>query len=119
MLCLNGSGLLIILLAGTATRLLILGSFLFGAIYSVTTMGLATLVRNLYGNRQYGNAYSMGISMGSIANAVAITLIGFVFDFTGSFAAALILGIVLGGVDLLMLAAVCRLGNKNRTLEDI
>ena len=56
--------------------------------------------------------------MGSLANAVSITAIGAIFDVTGTFTIQ-ILGLaciaLLNGV---LLWVICKLGNRNRTLED-
>lgn len=117
MLSANAGGIALILLSRSSVGLL-LGGFLFGGIYSITTVGLSALVRGQYGNKQYGDLFSLGTSMGSLANAISITTIGAAFDLTGSFTAPLVIGVLLGLFNLALLAYICRLGEKNRCIVE-
>ena len=118
MMSLSALGLVLILVSSGSVILLIIGGLLFGCIYSITTMGLVSLVRRLYGNKQYGDAFSMSSAAGSMAAAVAITLIGIAYDLTGAYSTALLIGIAIDALSLLLIFIACKAGDKNRTFED-
>ena len=102
MLITSFTGLLVILLNPGGTVFLLGGAFLYGTCFSIGSLGISMITRTLYGDKQYGNAYSVITVATSCSSAVGITLIGFLFDITGSYAVS-----VMGGMVLAVSAFLC------------
>ena len=86
--------MLILLNLGGQASLLASG-FLFGTSFSIGSLGVSLLTRHLYGDRQYADAYSSMSLVTSLASALGVTIAGFAYDITGSYAAPIGAGIVL------------------------
>lgn len=64
---------------------------LIGLSYGLGTVGVTTITREKFGNDNYGNVYPK-ISLGTtISNAVGSSLVGYIYDFTGSYNLVLIM----------------------------
>ena len=98
---LNIAGAILILTSGN-TVICLAGAFLFGAIYSNTSVILSYFCRELFGADGYRKAYPVVVFAGNISNALAITAIGYIFDFTGSYNPALIAVVFLALAGFLM-----------------
>ncbi|MDO5109322.1 MAG: MFS transporter [Erysipelotrichaceae bacterium] len=94
------AGLVLILLNPGGTLPLMAGGFLYGTCFSIGSLGISMITRTIYGDKQYGQAYSVITLMTSVASAIGLTLIGFLYDATGSYAVSVIGGIVLAAVSL-------------------
>lgn len=114
MLCTSLAGLVIILMNPGGTLPLLAGGFLYGTIFSVGSLGISMITRTLYGDAQYGKAYSLITLFTSVAAAVGLTLIGMLYDLTGSYATSVIGGIALVGVSLLCLFMIST-GARNKS----
>ncbi len=95
MLATSLAGLAVILFNPGGTLPLMAGGFLYGTCYSIGSLGISMITRTLYGDAQYGQAYSVIMMISSIASAAGLTLIGFLFDLTGSYAVSVAGGILL------------------------
>ena len=95
-------GLVLILMNPGGTFPLLAGGFLYGTCYSIGSLGISMITRTLYGDAQYGQAYSVITMFTSVASAVGLTLIGMMYDLTGSYTSS-----VIGGIVLVALAFVC------------
>lgn len=82
---------------------LILLSFIFGFIYSITAIGVAFITREFFGDNNYSRAFPVVSFMGSVGSALAISLIGYVYDFTGTYKIVLYLYVGVGIISLLLL----------------
>ncbi len=107
---------LILLVGGGNLLIMYTGAFLYGSLYSVGAVGAAVAVRHVYGDKQYGTGFSVIAALLSIAPSVAISLIGFVYDATGTYSAILSGGIVVG---LLALTTWWTAGLKAETARDM
>lgn len=114
MLCTSLAGLVIILMNPGGTLPLLAGGFLYGTIFSVGSLGISMITRTLYGDAQYGKAYSLITLFTSVAAAVGLTLIGMLYDLTGSYATSVIGGIAMVGVSLLCLFMIST-GARNKS----
>lgn len=114
MLCTSLAGLVIILMNPGGTLPLLVGGFLYGTIFSVGSLGISMITRTLYGDAQYGKAYSVITLFTSVAAAVGLTLIGMLYDLTGSYATSVIGGIAMVGVSLLCLFMIST-GARNKS----
>ena len=95
MLVTSMAGLVLILLNPGGTTLLLAAGFLYGTCYSIGSLGISMITRTLYGDKQYSSAYSVITLFTSVASAVGLTLIGFLYDLTGTYAVSVISGMVL------------------------
>lgn len=71
------------------------GAFLFGAMYSITSFGGSSVVRDVFGDAAYKRAYSVISFFGCASNALGISLVGYIYDFTSSYDPAIIMSVVL------------------------
>ncbi|MCD7808536.1 MAG: MFS transporter [Erysipelotrichaceae bacterium] len=94
MIIINMLALIIFMLFKTEYTLLI-AAFLFGAIYSVCAVGLAIMTRIFFGSENYSSSYSwitFGCNFGA---AFAVTIIGYIYDFTASYSLIFVIGLVI------------------------
>lgn len=96
----------IMLLTNTSIEALLLASFLFGFIYSVSAVGMVLLTKAAYGDKYYNKAYPVISFAGNVGSALSVSLIGYVYDFTGSYTSAFVLIIAFLVISLLMLIVV-------------
>lgn len=87
---------------------LIVGAFLFGTIYSMGSVGIALLCKDFFGVENYNVTYPKVTFAIGISGAVFASLIGYVYDFTGGYTAAILMLIAFHAlvfVSLLFLSA--------------
>ena len=96
-------GFILILISSGSTLPLLVGGFLYGTIFSLGSLGLSILTRYLYGNEQYNQVYSTIIMMTSVGSAIFVTIIGALYDLTGSYQVPLLLGIAMEALTLLLI----------------
>ncbi|NMC13816.1 MAG: MFS transporter, partial [Chloroflexi bacterium] len=109
----NIAGALILLLFTNNIYLLLLGSFLFGVIFSVTIPAAST-VRSIYGDAQFGQANSTLSMFTSISASVSITVVGYIYDLTNSYSTPLIASMIIA---LLCILAVPVIGKLSRRVD--
>lgn len=82
-----------------------LGAFLFGSCYSMGAVGVSILTKDFFGLENYGKTFPVISLLAGMGGASAITLVGFVYDFTGSYNYVFIfsLGFIVIGLILLVL----------------
>ena len=95
-------GFFIILFTKGAVVPLLIGGFLYGTIFSLGSLGLAILARYLYGNAQYNNVYSKMTLITSLGSAAFVTIVGLLYDLTGSYSTPVIMGIVMALISLVL-----------------
>ena len=67
------------------------GAALFGLTYSLGTVGVVMVTKDAFGLENYSRTYPTISLAGTIANAVFSSLIGFMFDFSGSYTLTLLM----------------------------
>lgn len=82
---------------------LIIFAFIFGFVYSITSIGVAFITREFFGENNYSKAFPVVSFAGSVGSALAISLIGYVYDFTGTYKTVFYLYVGVGIVSLLLL----------------
>ncbi len=93
MLILNAISI-VMLLTLSNSYLLIFGSFVFGTVFSIPAVALPLLTTEFFGKELYVRIYPM-LSLGAgIGAALSMTLVGYAYDFTGSYAMAFTIGLV-------------------------
>ncbi len=70
---------------------LLLGATLYGLGYSNATLAVSTLSREMFGVENYARIYPKASFVGTVANAVGATTIGFIYDVSGTYRGALLL----------------------------
>lgn len=96
------AGFLIILFSGGVSIMLIVGSFLYGSIFSLGALGMSFITRYIYGNEEYNRAFAKITMMTNIGGAVFVTVFSALYDITGSYTAPLLLGIAMQVITILM-----------------
>lgn len=89
---------------------LLVGAFLFGVVYAMTTVQTPLLVRSVFGSADYTNIYSRISMVGSLMSAVAAVFWSFVIDSPGGFPAMFIGGLACMAVCLV--TSLFALGQK-------
>ena len=80
----------------------------YGSVYSVGAVGIPLLVRYFYGTENYSRAYPIVSFMTSLGSSLSLTLIGYVYDFTGSYDYALMAGVVIHLVNFVLLGIAAK-----------
>ena len=88
------AGVLLMWLLPSTLALMLVGAFLFGVVYAMTTVQTPLLVRSVFGSMDYTNIYSRISMVGSLMSAVAAVFWSFVIDsplgFPGMFVGGLV-----------------------------
>ena len=80
------------------------GAGLLGLCYSVAIVGTVMLCKTMFGIENYSSVYPK-ISMGTtLANAAGASIIGYLYDFTGSYLIALYLIMAMVAVSMIIIA---------------
>ncbi len=66
-------------------------AILTGVSYSLSTVGVVLLVRSAFGVEKYNQVYPKMVLLGTASNALGFSLIGFLFDLTGSYMVSFLL----------------------------
>lgn len=74
--------------------LLLVGAFLFGVVYAMTTVETPLLVRSVFGSKDYTAIYSRVSMVGSLMSAVAAVFWSFIIDSAGGYSMMFVLSIV-------------------------
>lgn len=75
-------------------------AFLFGFVYSVSAVGLVLITKDCFGVENYAKAYPVISFAGGVSCAVGMSLVGYLFDFTGSYQAAFLAAALFHVIDL-------------------
>ena len=78
-------GLIVITFIPQNTGLLMMAGVLYGACYAVNKVAVPLTVRIFFGDKKYGEAYSVLSLSENIARSAIITSIGFIYDQSGSY----------------------------------
>ncbi|MFC2706054.1 MAG: MFS transporter [Olsenella profusa] len=86
------AGVVVMWFVPSHLTLLVLGAFLFGIVYAMTTVETPLLVRSALGSADYTNIYSRVSMAGSLMSAVAAVLWGVIVDSAGGYPLMFALG---------------------------
>lgn len=115
-LAICGTGLLLV---GNTQMSLIAASLLFGSSYACSAVGVPCIVRQIYGDSQYGNAYAIISVISTIAPSIAMMVIGVLYDMTQSYKIVIYICILFGAMALLFWNMASRAAQKRNTISDI
>lgn len=83
---------------------LIFSAFLFGSVFCIPPVGLPLLTNYFFGRTQAYRVYPLISFSSGVGGALSMSLVGYIFDFTGSYAAAFWIAIAFHIVNLSLLA---------------
>lgn len=88
------AGILIMWGFPSVLALLLVGAFLFGVVYAMTTVETPLMVRSVFGSKDYANIYSRVSMVGSFMSAVAAVFWSLIIDSPGGYPLMFILSLV-------------------------
>lgn len=94
---------LLLLNVGRGAIIPIIASFIFGSIFSFGAVIMPLLTNELFGRQHFGKVFPIIVFISNLGIALSNTLVGYVFDFTGVYTLAFVIGIVFQLFDLLFL----------------
>ncbi len=107
-----------ILLGQPQSRLLLmLAALLYGTVFSLFTVGTPQVIRSLYGNRQYADAYAAAYAFSGFVSAFTVSIGGYLYDATGSYSATFLMCVLLLLLCVLALAVLARF-KRQRAREE-
>lgn len=106
------TGVLLMWMLPSVLPILLVGAFLFGVVYAMTTVQTPLLVRSVFGSADYTNIYARISMVGSLMSAVAAVFWSFVIDSPGGFPLMFVLGLACMGVCLA--TSLFALGQKGK-----
>lgn len=101
----------VLLLIGNNAAMLFAGATTLGFVYSITAVIAPLLIRETFGVDNYKITYPVTVFGGNVTNALALSAIGYMYDFTSSYSLAIIVIIVLCALSYLS-AVVTKKVNK-------
>ncbi|MGT2829481.1 MFS transporter [Streptococcus hillyeri] len=81
----------LLLMQTQVTVFLLLAAFLFGSCYGLGSVSLALVTRDIFGDDAYGKRFPIISFAGNLGAALAFSIIGYIYDFTGSYFPTLIM----------------------------
>lgn len=113
MLAVNAVAMFVLFILPAGAPVLAVGiAFVFGAVYGVGGAGIPLLTRGVFGPEKYSTACSIVQSFANIGAALFMTLIGVVYDMTGSCDPVLIGSIAIQAANIAMLVALARMRKR-------
>lgn len=116
MIVANVIGILMLLQAGSQTILMI-GAFLFGSIYSIGAVALPLLTTHFFGEEHYAQVFPAISFASNAGSAAAFSIIGFLYDQSGSYTTAFVLCLVIHAAGILLLAVVAGATHKQVSVQ--
>lgn len=105
MMCINVIAC-IVLVNTTSVNLLLIAAFMFGFIYSISAVGIVLLTKLAFGVEHYDKAYPVISFAGNVGSACTISLIGYLYDFTGTYKIAFLFILIFEIINLFLLYCI-------------
>ena len=94
---------------------MVICAFLFGFTFANSSTAMSMLTKDLYGMENYTRVYPLVSFSGSAANAAGVTLIGLLYDATGSYYIVFIMCIVLQALAMASVLTMNRMKTAEKT----
>lgn len=94
----GAAGFILLLISGRAQLVMLAGAALYGIFYQINQVQMPAMVRCMYGEREYDSIFPVAAVFSPWVGAVSYTLWGYVYDFTQSYNAMLVIGLVLSSL---------------------
>ncbi len=105
----------VILITVHTPAAMVIASFMFGFTFANSSTAMSMLTKDLYGMENYTRVYPLISFSGSAANAVGVTLIGMLYDASGSYYAVFIVCLIMQVLVLMDVFSLMRIGKKEKT----
>lgn len=112
MIIINTLGV-ILLMIGSSSMILV-GAFFFGSIYSIGAVGLPVLTKHFFGIDNYSKVFPIISFVSNLGAAFALTLVGYIYDFTNSYNFSFILAI---GINIICLSLIFVTTKENKIIN--
>lgn len=107
MMSMNMLGILLLIFSPHVFGLYI-GAFLFGSIYSVGAVGVPLLCKYFFGLENYNKAFPSISFASNLGAAIALSIVGYIYDFMGSYVLAFVLGLSVNIICFILLIIVMK-----------
>ncbi len=97
-----------LLLTVSSVPILILSSFLFGTIYALPAVGITLITREYFGIRKFNKIYPIISFATAVGGALSISLVGYVYDFMGSYVPAFTISLVFHIMNIMFIYLAAR-----------
>lgn len=109
---------IVLLMTSQISIVLLVGAFLFGSIYSVGAVGLPLLTKYFFGANNYSRVFPIISFLSNFGAAFALSVIGYIYDFTNSYRYAFILGIGINIICLVLITIVIKENKKSKVFDE-
>jgi MFS family permease len=87
----SAAALLFLFFINTSSSVaLIIPAFMYGFIYSVGSVGMPLVIKNMYGREKFANAFAYAAMFGTLGYSLILSGIGYVYDITGTYRGAML-----------------------------
>lgn len=94
---------IVLLIIGRSMTLLIIGAFLFGSCYSLGAVAVTLLTKYFFKTKNYARAFPTISFASNVGAAISLSMVGYIYDFFGSYIYAFIIALVMIFVSILLL----------------
>ena len=94
---------IVLLIIGRSMTLLIIGAFLFGSCYSLGAVAVPLLTKYFFKTKNYARAFPTISFASNVGAAISLSMVGYIYDFFGSYIYAFIIALVMIFVSILLL----------------
>ena len=109
---------IIILIVLTSFPYLVIGAFLFGSCYGISAVSLSLLTRYFFGMEKYIRLFPVITFVSNVGSAAALSIVGFIYDFSGSYMPGFILSLGIIGISMIFLG-ISVLEKKKAEINDV
>jgi len=95
--------------------IMLFSAFLFGSVYTFSTIGLPLLTNSFFGRSQSMQIYPILSFVSTIGKAIALSFIGYIYDFTGSYINALLLAVLFQIINFALLYLGVKVTSRKMT----
>lgn len=94
-----------------AVPLLYIGAFFFGAAYSIPSVSITLLTKEFFGRYNFTRLYPILAFSTSLGGAVSLSVVGFIYDFTGSYLSAFVIAF---GINVFNIFVILFIARRNK-----
>ena len=94
---------IVLLIIGRSMTLLSIGAFLFGSCYSLGAVAVPLLTKYFFKTENYAKAFPTISFASNVGAAISLSMVGYIYDFFGSYIYAFIIALVMIFVSILLL----------------
>lgn len=101
-----------IFLVTNAVPVLYLAAFLFGAVYAIPSVSVTLLTKEFFGQYRFIHLYPILAFSTSLGGAISLSIVGFTYDFTGSYLPAFFGALMINIINIIILTYLNNRTNK-------